>query len=68
MGIRLVGLTKEHKKLIREAEAAGGRVVKKARGLMIHGPKGAAMLHMTPSDNRAIPNARADLRRAGLEV
>lgn len=63
-----MALSKAHKKLIKDAEAAGWRVVKKAKGLMIHGPEGSAMIHTTTSDNRALANARADLRRAGLEL
>lgn len=63
-----MALSKAHKALIREAEAAGGRVVKKAKGLMIHGPKGSAMIHTTTSDKRALANARADIRRAGIAI
>ena len=63
-----MGLSKAHKKLIREAEAAGGRVVKKAKGLMIFGPEGSAMIHTSTSDTRALANAKADLRRAGLKL
>lgn len=63
-----MGLSKAHKELIREAEAAGGRVVKKAKGLMIFGPKGSAMIHTSTSDTRALANAKADLRRAGLDI
>lgn len=63
-----MALTKAQKKLVKDAEAAGGRVVKKKQGLMIHGPEGSAMLHTSTSDNRALANARGDLRRAGLDV
>jgi hypothetical protein len=63
-----MGLSKAHKRLIREAEDSGGRVINKAKGLMIHGPKGSAMIHTTTSDKRALANARADLCRAGLKV
>lgn len=63
-----MGLSKAHKKLIRDAEAAGGRVVKKAKGLMIFGPDGSAMIHTTTSDSHALANAKSDLRRAGLKV
>lgn len=63
-----MGMSKAHKQLIREAEAAGGRVVKKTKGLMIHGPEGSAMIHTTTSDGHALANARADLKRAGLEL
>jgi hypothetical protein len=63
-----MGLSKAHKELVKEAEAAGGRVVKKAKGLMIHGPEGSAMIHTTTSDKRALANARADVKRAGLRV
>ncbi len=48
-----MALSKAHKKLIKDAEAAGGRVVKKAKGLMIHGPEGSAMIHASTSDKRA---------------
>lgn len=61
-------LSKAHKQLIRDAEAAGGKVIKKSKGLMIHGPDGSAMIHTTTSDKRALSNARADIRRAGLKV
>lgn len=63
-----MGLSKAHKKLIREAIAAGGRIVKKNKGIMIHGPKGSAMIHVSTSDARALANARADIRRAGLDI
>lgn len=63
-----MGLSKAHKELIKDAEEAGGRVVKKAKGLMIHGPNGSAMIHTTTSDKRALANARADIKRAGLEI
>lgn len=63
-----MGLSKSHKRLVREAEAAGGRVIHKSKGLMIHGPDGSAMIHTTTSDKRALANARGDLRRAGLKV
>lgn len=63
-----MALSKAHKKLIKDAEAAGGRVVKKSKGLMIHGPEGSAMIHTTTSDTRALANARADIKRAGLEI
>lgn len=63
-----MGLSKAHRQLIKDAEAAGGRVVKKAKGLMIHGPDGSAMIHTTTSDKRALANARADLRRSGLKI
>jgi hypothetical protein len=63
-----MGLSKAHKKLIRDAEAAGGRIVKKSKGIMIHGPEGSAMIHLSTSDTRALTNARADLRRAGLDI
>ena len=63
-----MGLSKAHKQLIREAEAAGAHVVKKAKGLMIHGPDGSAMIHITTSDARAIKNARADIKRAGVKI
>lgn len=63
-----MGLSKGHKKLIRDAKTAGGRVVKKNKGLMIFGPEGSAMIHTSTSDKRALANAKADLRRAGLEI
>lgn len=63
-----MALSKAHKQLVKDAEAAGGRVVKKNKGLMIHGPKGSAMIHTTTSDTRALANARADIRRAGLAI
>lgn len=63
-----MGLSKQHKKLIREAEAAGARVVKKSKGLMIYGPEGSAMIHTSTSDKRALANARADIKRAGISL
>lgn len=63
-----MGLSKAHKSLVAAAEKAGGRVVKKNKGLMIHGPEGSAMIHTSTSDKRALANARADLRRAGLDI
>lgn len=63
-----MGLSKAHKELIREAKAAGGRVVKKRKGLMVHGPDGSAMIHTSTSDKRALANARADIKRAGLDI
>jgi hypothetical protein len=65
-----MGLSKAHKALIREAEAAGARarIVKKNKGLMIHGPEGSAMIHTSTSDTRALANARADIKRAGIEL
>lgn len=63
-----MGLSKGHKELIRAAEEAGGKVVKKAKGLMIHGPEGSAMIHTSTSDKRALANARADIKRAGLDI
>lgn len=59
---------KEHRELIKAAERAGGRVVKKTQGVMIHGPKGSAMVHLTTSDNRALKNVRSELRKAGLDI
>lgn len=61
-------MSKAAKRLIGEAQAAGGRAVVKRSGVMIHGPKGSAMIHATTSDNRALANARADLKRAGLSL
>lgn len=63
-----MGLSKAHKALVRAAEAAGGTVVKKNKGLMIHGPDGSAMIHTSTSDKRALANARADIKRAGLKI
>lgn len=63
-----MALSKAHKELVKDAEAAGGRVIKKSKGLMIHGPEGSAMIHTTTSDRRALANAKADLRRSGLEI
>jgi hypothetical protein len=63
-----VGLSKAHKQLVRDAKAAGATVIKKKKGLMIHGPEGSAMIHTSTSDARALANARADLKRAGLKL
>lgn len=59
---------KEYRKLIKEAEAAGGRVEKKNAGVMIYGPTGMVMMHTTASDHRALANARSELRKAGLSL
>lgn len=63
-----MGLSKAHKQLVKDAEAAGATVIKKKKGLMIRGPEGSAMIHTSTSDARALANARGDLRRAGLKV
>jgi hypothetical protein len=70
-GTGRVGMLKkllaELKKLVREARAAGWRLEVNGGGhFRLHGPPGTRPITMaaTPSDRRAIDNARAVLRRA----
>lgn len=63
-----MGFNKEWKRLVGEAQVAGGRVETKKKGIMIYGPTGLVMLHTSTSDHRALANTRSELRKAGLDV
>jgi len=54
--------------LIGAALAAGWRTVPTRKGFMLRSPDGTTqvLLHQSPSDWRAMKNARAQLRRAGV--
>lgn len=56
--------------IFRRAVKQGFRVEGGSKGWKIYPPdpaKGIVVVHGTPSDNRAIHNIEADLRRAGYE-
>jgi hypothetical protein len=63
-------LKKEAEALVREAEAQGFMVKDKKMGWMLLTPngKGSVMIHKTPSDHRALKNARARLQRYGFKA
>lgn len=62
-------LPKKYRPLVAAAVAAGAEVTDKRHGLMVKMPDGSsAMLHCTPGEGRAYANAKADLRRIGVEV
>lgn len=62
-------LTKEVRKLVSLSEDQGFRIKQKKSGVMIYGKDGGAvLLHMTPSDCRAVKNARARLRNIGVTL
>lgn len=63
-----MGFNKDWKRLVGEAQVAGGRVETKKKGIMIYGPAGMVMLHTSASDHRALANARSELRKAGIEI
>jgi hypothetical protein len=56
------------RRLISAATACGWRVVPTRKGAMLRSPGGVTqiLVHHTPSDNLAMKNARAQLRRAGV--
>lgn len=49
-------------------ESQGARIVRKKSGWQVLAPNGEIItLHVTPSDHRALRNARSHVRRAGLD-
>lgn len=54
---------------MKEAEEQGFQVKETKKGWLIHTPngQGSVTIHRTPSDHHAPKNARARLRRYGLE-
>lgn len=65
------GITKDLRKLIRQAEKEGWRVeTRKNKVMFFPADKSAEVItvHLTPSDWRAMRNFVALLRRAGLDV
>jgi len=62
-------LAKEAKKLVKEAERQGFTAKEKKNGWMLTVPngQGSVMIHKTPSDQRALKNALARLRRYGFK-
>jgi hypothetical protein len=64
-----MGLEKEVRKIVREAERQGFRVRPTKKGWIIYGRhegQGCVVLHRTPSDQRGLKNSIADLRRLGF--
>lgn len=63
-------LGRGYKELIKAAEDAGWTLERTKKGYRMKHPNGkdAVGFHGTPSDNRALKNARGDFRRAGLAV
>lgn len=61
---------KEHTELVRLALAAGWTQRRTKKGIALYPPDGGSpvVCHLTPSDRRSVLNARADLRRRGLNV
>ena len=63
----MAGLGSAVRSIIKGLEGQGARVVKKKAGWQIMCPNGEIVtLHATPSDHRALRNARSHIRRAGL--
>ena len=58
------------RRLVKLIEAAGGRVIRSKRGhfKVYIGDRLVTTLPQTPSDRRGLLNARAAIRRAGLEI
>lgn len=67
---RARGTSKETAKLLEEARAAGAFVVqaKSCHWKVYVGSRLVTTISHTSSSDRGLRNARADLRRAGLEV
>lgn len=65
----MASLAKEVRALVRAAEKQGFTVKEKKNGWMLHSPngQGSVMIHKTPSDHRALSNARTRLRRYGFQ-
>ena len=58
-------------KIVRECERQGGRIEQTKKGLMIYPAdrtQQPVSIHGTPSDQRAIRNAIAQLRRSGFDL
>lgn len=55
-------------RLVAAAITAGWQAVPTRKGAMLRSPDGITqiLVHHTPSDRRAMKNARAQLRRAGV--
>lgn len=66
------GLTKDTRRLIQEAKTwEGWRVVDTSDGWMIYPPDKSLpgiSVHRTPSDQRALANTKARLRRSGAPI
>lgn len=63
----MAGLHSTIKAILNGLEAQGARIVPKKSGWQIMCPNGEIItLHATPSDHRALRNARSHVRRAGL--
>lgn len=62
-------LAKEAKKLVKQAEKQGFRVKEKKNGWLLLTPngQGAVMIHKTQSDQAALRNDIARLRRYGFQ-
>jgi len=56
------------RRLIAAATGAGWRAVPTRKGIMLRSPDRTTqvLVHHSPSDRRAMKNARAQLRRAGV--
>lgn len=59
-----------YKKLIKAAESEGWTLEQTKNGYVMKHPNGTDTVgfHGTPSDKRALMNARGDFRRAGVNV
>jgi hypothetical protein len=63
-------MTAEWKKLVKEAERQGWAVTPSRKGLKLVPPdpsKQVVFVHQTPSDQRAMRNAIAEMKRQGLQ-
>lgn len=63
-------LGRGYKQLIKAAEAEGWTLKQTKKGYTMLHPNGkdSVGFHGTPSDHRALMNARGDFRRAGVKV
>ena len=64
-----MSLSKDIRKLVKAAERHGWRVVDRGQRWLCYSPDGETIVtvHKTPSDRRAILNARAELRKGGFD-
>jgi hypothetical protein len=63
----MAGLTKEHQRLIKYAEAQGVTTKRTRKGIYFYFPNGQSdLIHWTQSDWRATRNSRANWRRNGI--